>query len=376
MKSLIALIALLATSAAQAQPQGMRCTVNMNGTNLNDPTGWEAAPIIDARCRPNESAEFPDTRACYAEIVRRSGQAPRYVSWWLREPLAVGQPEPNWWNDYPPPVLPLSAMWPRETVKYEGRIYPDIRRLDVRAKFVGLLATEIKRNPPGYILHDNIPHPGAAGTNPPSEASPAGEYKSPFSWEVLCAYLRDLQAALPAGYTVIPNVGGYAFYWPKAEIDVLARSVRGVAFETPVHPRCRTNQTVMEAQIAAYRAWLDAGLTVVWMDINKAYGAQTPQTRVQESCYNAALAYMIQTPLVGEKTSPGRLWVQWIPDYPTSMTAAAGVSPHWEHWPVLLGEATGPLVVAMDGSNVVVSREFEGGSLKATGPQSVQVSWK
>lgn len=345
--ALVALLSCLLASAAFAEPQPLRCTVNwanQEGQQLLDrQTGWEGTLITDAACE--SSTARPDMRACWAEFVAKAGPA-RYISYRLNDP---GDPR------YPLPILPVNPLTAKETLEYKGRTYPDLRRMDVRAKFVAAMVEELTKQPPSPILHDNLVHPGAGGTT-------AGVYNWPFSWEVSCNYLRELRDALPRGYLLIANVAGYAFYWPQEEIDLLSQSVHGVAFEMPIHLQCRTDPVKMRAQIAAYRTWLQAGLVVVFMDVNKA-----ATNRTQENFYNAAMAYMIREP--GQS-----LFMHWSAGLdPDKEAKAAGFEIHWQHWPLLLGKPVGPLVVNDDGS---VTREFALGTLTASAPHNVVVKWK
>lgn len=346
-----ALIALFLAVPAVAQ-QPLRCTVNWCDQEgqpwLDKDTGWDKGLITDAACEP--STLRPDVRACWAEFVAKAGPA-RYISYRLNDP---GDPR------YPSPILPVNPLTGKETITYtppngEMRIYPDIKRLDVRRKFIAAMVAELTRQPPSPILHDNITHPGAGGTT-------NGVYNWPFTWEQSCTYLRELKDALPPGYLMFANVAGYMYYWPQEEIDLLARSVAGVAFETPIHPNCRTNPTLMQSQIAAYRTLLKAGVVVVFMDINKSV-----EDKVRENFYTAAMAMMIREPGEG-------LYMHWnAGKFPDVEAEGIGHSVHWEHWPLLLGPPKGAIQIAADGS---VSRDFAGGTLTAQAPYNAAVAWK
>jgi hypothetical protein len=306
---------------------------------------WHGLRVVDARCRNG------DKRADFLRMDEIASGIGSYVTYWLER-----FEDDNVIDDYPPATLPPGTLPKQETVKYGTRTYPDLRRLDVRDKWVQLMAAEIRGRQHPTVMHDNIVHPGAGGTHPPDEDG-RREFKWPFSWRETTYYLGALQQAVGPETIILPNVAGYAYYWSDEDVRELT-GVGGAAFEIPIHPNCRTNPDFMRRQLAAYRHWLSAGMVIAFMDVTRVGDP------VEESFYNAALAHMIFEP--GD-----RLWVHWRPTLKRDEeTKRIGQPYHWSHWAKLLGPAQANVEVFDDGS---AARRYARGTLFVQGRSTVRI---
>jgi hypothetical protein len=300
-------------------------TVNLNGQTALLQThidkGWPLRPLIDARCGPGDL----DKMACYYRVRELSPAAGRYVS---------GSRVQTETFDYPPEAVLISSLPIGSTITHGSRTYPDIRRRDVREQFASALRAELDARPAPMVLVDNIVHPSADNT-------------WPFPWDLTCDLLRRIQSA---DRKIIANVAGASYGFTDADLETLANSANGAAFEMGFHARARANPAFTRRQIEVYRYLWQQGLTVILLPVD---GSLTTEAdKDAEARYLAAFAMIV-------RENPGDPVHVSLPVHKAI--------PDWADWPEKLGKKRDSYY--QEGTTLI--QAFEGGILRLTPPRTV-----
>ncbi|QOJ13465.1 MAG: hypothetical protein HRU75_01890 [Planctomycetia bacterium] len=220
----------------------------------------------------------------------------------------------------------MNASWsPQEP----GRRYIDIRREDVRRRLAGLLVSGARRE--NFLALDNFIF--EFGGNP--DGTTRQEW-SDANYALLSEiYAQARRAALP----VVLN----AATRPEETWARVTAHCDGILFEMPFHPNMRRDPALLEREMAAYRAALDAGKLVCLIPITPAN--HTLAQKLEEQRLVAAGAMLVRE--AGDAIFVAQTLYQPTPA-------------DWMEWPARLGPAQGRYRV--EGREM--TREFERGVLR------------
>ena len=202
--------------------------------------------------------------------------------------------------------------------------------------FADLIIAESTQPVSPIVFLDNIVHPSML--------------RGWVSWEDTCRFLQRVKHGLNEnGSRLLVNLALAPWGMPDGEVELLSAAVDGMSFEMPFHRRARGNRERTRSLIAAYRTWLSAGKTVIFIAVVHALESVPKKDRESEKAREmrllAGFAMLIRNP-------EDRLFVAspfWRPE------------PDWAHWPESFGNARGDWHFEADH---VLIRHFEHCTLK------------
>jgi len=314
--------------------QRLACTVNLDTQAYNYEANWRRTTLITDH-KIEASSDAADYFQSSVETIQRAdirfgtyisgGQVLATARYYPAEAITIEQTA---WSQ--------SSIIHGVCVNRDGSVvhgsYVNLDEPVARLPFGRLLVEEISSRPGDYVFLDNIAHNSAAGPHW-------------FAWLNSCDLMRRVREGCPrCRKLLIVNIAVDPGALNIVELEQLAMSVDGVAFEMPFVRARRERFGNQYDLIENYRYLLDAGKLIVLIPVDAAL--ETEAQRDAERRFIAAFAMMIRKP--GDRLFVA--WPFWKP------------APDWATWPQDFGAAFSPATVNPE--QQFIERRFRNGRLQ------------